>query len=125
MRTRIRYKQILLFLIAVVLPSAVLILLTWRMIGQQQELSDKRQADDRRRLAREIGQKLLVRLEELKVHEVSAVASGSESLNSLAYTSPEVVLKGLTNGEQLRLPWEEDRANDLPDQSAGDTAFFE
>jgi len=125
MRTRIRYKQVLLFLIAVALPSAVLILLTWRMIGQQEELSEKRQADDRRRLAREIGQKLLVRLEEIKVHEVSAVASGSESHNSIAYTSPEVVVRGLTNGEQLRLPWEEDQASDQLGGSLGDTGFFE
>jgi len=53
------------------------------------------------------------------------MASGAESLNSLAYTSPEVVLRGLTDGEQLRLPWEEDRANDRLGRSAGDTAFFE
>ena len=125
MRTRLHYKQILLFLIAVILPSSVLIVLTWRMIGQQEELSEKRQADERRRLAREIGQKLLVRLEEIKLHEVSTTASGAESLNSLAYTSPEVVLIGLTDGEQLRLPWEMDQAKDRRGQSVGDTTFCE
>ncbi|RPJ38381.1 MAG: hypothetical protein EHM35_04665, partial [Planctomycetaceae bacterium] len=124
MRTRLHYKQILLFLIAVILPSSVLIVLTWRMIGQQEELGEKRRADDRRRLAREIGQKLLVRLEEIKVHEVSAMASGSRTQNSLAYTSPEVVLRGLTNGEQLRLPWEEEQAGDRLGWSRGDTTFL-
>jgi hypothetical protein len=65
------HKQVLLFLIAVVLPSTVLVVLTWHMIGQQQELSEKRFADERRRIATEIGQKMLVRLEEIKLHEVS------------------------------------------------------
>ena len=42
MRTHSHHKQVLLFLIAVVLPSTVLVVLTWHMIGQQQELSEKR-----------------------------------------------------------------------------------
>jgi hypothetical protein len=92
MHTQGHHKRVLLFLIAVVLPSSVLIALTWRMIGQQQELREKRLADERRRFAREIGQELLVRLEDIKLHEVSATASGEESLDTLDYTSGEVVL---------------------------------
>ena len=60
-------KQILLFLLAVILPSLVLVVFTLRMMSQEQELSQKRIEDERRRTAREIGQHLLVRLEKIKL----------------------------------------------------------
>ncbi|MHC4534166.1 MAG: hypothetical protein ACYS6K_09450, partial [Planctomycetota bacterium] len=106
-----------------VLPSSVLIVLTWHMIGQQQELGEKRLADERRRLAIEIGQKLLVHLEEIKLHEVSATASGIKSLNTLEYTSGEVILTGLADGERLLLPWETNPAGKR--LSIDKTAFFQ
>jgi signal transduction histidine kinase len=123
MRTRGHHKQVLLFLISVVLPSSVLIVLTWHMIAQQQELREKRLADERRRAATEIGRRLLARLEEIKLHEVSATASGAESLNTLEYTSGEVVLTGLADGERLLLSWEANRTDD--ELSPGTVAFFE
>jgi signal transduction histidine kinase len=93
------------------------------MIGQQQELSEKRLADERHRLATEIGQKLLVRLEEIKLHEVSATASGAKPPNTIDYTGDEIILTGLAEGERLILPWEAKQNNDRlsPDQNA----FFE
>ena len=63
-------KQVLLFLIAVVLPSAVLVMLAWRMIDQQRELDEKRQAEERTSVANSIRQKLLARLERIKLQEV-------------------------------------------------------
>jgi signal transduction histidine kinase len=122
-RTHGHRKQILLFLIAVVLPSSLLIMLTWHMIGQQQELSEKRLADERRHMATEIGQKLLVRLEEIKLHEVSATVSGTKSLNTLEYTNSEVILTGLAEGERLMLPWEANQTHDR--LSPDETAFFD
>jgi len=116
-------KQVLLFLIAVVLPSTVLVVLTWHMIGQQQELSEKRLADERRRMATEIGQKLLVRLEEIKLHEVSATASGAKPPNTIDYTSDDIILTGLAEGERLMLPWEVNQTHDR--LSPDETAFFE
>jgi signal transduction histidine kinase len=123
MRTRSHHKQVLLFLIAVVLPSTVLIVLTWHMIGQQKELSEKRLGDERRRMAREIGQKLLVRLEEIKLHEVSATASGAKPPNTIDYTSDEIILTGLAEGERLMLPWEVSQTHDR--LSPDETAFFD
>ena len=122
MRTRGHHKQVLLFLIAVVLPSTVLVVLTWHMIGQQQELSEKRLADERHRMASEIGRKLLVRLEEIKLHEVSAAASGIEPPNTINYTSNEIVLIALAAGERLVLPWETNQMHDR--LSPDETAFF-
>jgi len=123
MRTRSHHKQVLLFLIAVVLPSTVLVVLTWHMIGQQQELSEKRMADERHRMATEIGQKLLVRLEEIKLHEVSATASVAKPPNTIDYTSGEIILTGLAEGERLVLPWEANQSHDR--LSPDETAFFE
>jgi hypothetical protein len=68
MRKHSHNKQVLLFLIAVLLPSAVLVVLTCLVIGQQKELDEKRLSDERRRMTTEIGQKLLVRLEDIKLH---------------------------------------------------------
>jgi len=93
------------------------------MIGQQQELSEKRLADERRRMATEIGQKLLVRLEEIKLHEVSATASGAKPPNTIDYTSSEIILTGLAEGERLVLPWEANQTHDR--LSPDETAFFE
>jgi signal transduction histidine kinase/tetratricopeptide (TPR) repeat protein len=103
-------KQLLLFLIALVLPCSVLVVLTWQVIGQQKELTVKRQADERRRTGQEIGRDLLARLEDIKLHEVSASSMGTKSLNTLDYTRPEVILVALTDGNRLWLPWEVDPA---------------
>ncbi len=123
MRTLSPHKRVLLFLIAVVLPSSVLIVLTWCMIGQQNELGEKRLADERRRAAAEIGQKLLVRLEEIKLHEVSATASGAKPRNTIDYTSDQIILTGLAEGERLVLPWEVIQSHDS--LSRDQTPFFE
>jgi len=111
-RTRSHRKQVLLFLIAVVLPSALLIVLTWHMIGQQQELSEKRWADKRHRVAREISQKMLVQLEDIKLREVSVRAGETAPLDTHEYSSDAVILIGLARGEQLLLPWELCQSND-------------
>lgn len=116
-----RRRQFRLFLLAVVLPCTVLIGLTWHVIGQQQELSEKRLADERRRIVKEIGQKLLVRLEEIKLHEVSARANAEQSLNTLDYTSEHVCFIGIATKDHLLLPWEV--STSVPRQS--DTALLE
>jgi signal transduction histidine kinase len=122
-RRRIYHKQILLFVIAVLLPSAVLIGLTWRMVGQQEELREKRRADERQRLAREIGQRLLVRLEEIKLREVSAVAADPGALDKITYAGPEVVLIGLADEDELRLPWEMGRTDNGLTASGGEMSL--
>ncbi|MHC4568769.1 MAG: tetratricopeptide repeat protein, partial [Planctomycetota bacterium] len=115
-------KQVLLFLVAVILPSSVLIVLTWHMISQQQELSEKRLADERRRLATEISRELLAHLEEIKLHEVRAT-SGKRLLNATTYMSSEVVLTALVDGDRMLLPWETNLADNR--SSIDQTAFFQ
>ncbi len=108
MRSLGQRKQILLFLLAVILPSLVLVVFTLRMMSQERELAQKRMEDERHRTAREIGQHLLVRLEKIKLQETSAASDWSQSLPKRDYVNPEVVLVGLIDGRQLILPWEAD-----------------
>jgi hypothetical protein len=90
------------------------------MIGQQQELNEKRLADERRRMASEIGCKLLVHLDEIRLHEVTAAASGARPPNTIDYTSDEIILTGLVASERLVLPWETNQTHDRlsPDETA-------
>ena len=105
MLTSFQRRRFLLFLIAILLPSSLLVLLTWRLIGQQAELDEKRLAESRRRYALDIGQQLLARLEQIKLQEVSGAAQG-RAIESREYSSRAVALIGLTDGKRLLLPWE-------------------
>lgn len=96
-------RLVLLFLIAVVLPSLVLVIFTLRMIGQEQELAGKRLVDERRRLAAEIGRFLLVRLESIRLQETS---STTPLVLTREYSNSEVVLVCRVAGDKLLLPWE-------------------
>jgi len=106
MKGRSYRKQILLFLIAVLLPSIVLVFLTIRMIGQERELAQKRVADDKIRMARDIGQHLLVKLENIKLQERSAAFEEDLLPAKISYVNPEVLLIGIVEARQLLLPWE-------------------
>jgi signal transduction histidine kinase len=68
--------------------------------------------DERRRLAGEIGQHLLVRLEKIKLQETSAAADWTQLSAQRDYVNPEVVLIGMVEGDLLRLPWEENKRSE-------------
>jgi len=105
-------KQILLFLLAVILPSLVLVVFTLRMISQEKELAQKRAVDERRRLAGEIGQHLLVRLEKVKLQESSAATNWNQLSAQRDYVNPEVVLIAQVKGDRILLPWEENQKSE-------------
>lgn len=105
-------KQIFLFLVAVILPSLVLVAFTLRMISQERELAQKRAIDERGRMAAEIGQHLLVRLEKIKFQEASAAANRTRSNTDSDYVNPEVVLTAQVDGNRLLMPWEKNQAID-------------
>ena len=54
-------RQVLLFFVAVMLPSIVLVALSLRMIGQENELAENRRVEERQRVSSDLGQQLLVR----------------------------------------------------------------
>ncbi len=99
-------RQVVLFLFAVLLPCAVLVALSLRMVRQERELSEKRLAEEQRRVVSEIHQELLSHLEKIKLQAVSALAAGSGRTSTPAYEDPAVVLIGRVEKDRLILPWE-------------------
>ncbi|MFP4083257.1 MAG: sensor histidine kinase [Candidatus Aminicenantes bacterium] len=109
MKSRGYRRQILFFLLAVMLPSLVLVVLTVRMVSQEKELSLKRLSEEHRRVTREIGQHLLFRLENIKQQETSALSDLRDMPVDMIYLNPEVVLVCLVNEHQLVMPWEKNQ----------------
>ncbi len=99
-------KQVLLFLTAVLLPVIVLVALTLRIVKQERELTLKRVADERRRVAAEIGQDLASRLDKVVRQEASALMEQPQKLARRDYVNPEVVLIASVDNARLVLPWE-------------------
>ena len=97
-------RQIVLFLAAVILPCLVLLAAGLRMVGQQRELAEARVLQERNRVARQLGQDLLVRL-----NEVWAVASAAIDSSSTAGTrsqARELVFAAEIEDGRLVFPWE-------------------
>ncbi|MHC1766933.1 MAG: sensor histidine kinase [Verrucomicrobiia bacterium] len=99
-------RQILFFVAAVLLPSVVLVGLSVRMIRQELELAEKRAADDRRRIASNISQQLLARLERVKSEEASAGAADKQRVRAERYVNAAVALVARIDEGQPVLPWE-------------------
>jgi nitrogen-specific signal transduction histidine kinase len=114
-------RLVLLFLVAVILPSLALVILTLRMIGQERELAEKRLQDDRTRLAEEIGRSLLLRLENIKLQETRAARPQSELRK---YQNPEVIIVCRVAQDRLILPWEESSEAESFDRAVRRGSFF-
>jgi hypothetical protein len=114
-------RLVLLFLVAVILPSLALVILTLRTIGQERELAEKRLQDDRTRLAAEIGRSLLLRLENIKLQETRAARPQSELRK---YENPEVILVCRVAQDRLILPWEESVGAESFDRALRRGSFF-
>lgn len=99
-------KQVFLFLVAVLIPSLTLIFFTQKILRQEKELSLKRAADERRRLALEIGRELTLRLERFKLEESRNEAATLAQPDEHPPSRPEVVAVGLIEDGRLFLPWE-------------------
>ncbi|MFC2156623.1 sensor histidine kinase [Acidobacteriota bacterium] len=118
MESRAYKKKIFLFILVFVLPCIVLVLLSLRMISQEKELSQKRAQDDSRRTATEIGQRLLIRLENIKRLELI------NPPESAGYTSPETVFVGRIMEGNLELPWEVPTVSDSEIRSLNQPDFL-
>jgi hypothetical protein len=79
------------------------------MIGQERELAEKRERDQRSLLALEFGHKLLAKLEQIKLQQLEAFRTSEERVG---FESPEVKLVGLVNQNRVQLPWEFDPRTD-------------
>ena len=99
-------RQVLLFLVALILPSAALVGLGLRMLAQERELAQSRLADEQRRAVTLIRQEILGRLERIKLEELGALATEPARGGARSYLNPEVELVATTVEGRLVLPWE-------------------
>ena len=101
-----RRRQVVLFLVAVVLPSAVLVVLGIRLISQQGEIQRSRLADDRRAALSEASLLVLAELEDVEAGILGALEE-SLFLPSRDYPHPGVRFVARVEDGRVLLPWEE------------------
>ena len=94
-------SQLILFAAAVLVPCAVLIALSLRIVGQDRELQVKRRADERHQVAVRARETLLAALETIRVGEATGDLAPGQS-----YRYPETVFVGWIEEGRLALPWE-------------------
>jgi signal transduction histidine kinase len=106
-------REVVLFLLALILPSAVLVGLGFRMIAQERVAAEARVAADWGATVRQIGQHLHARLEDIKREEIEALASGNRQVRVHRYANPEVELIATVEDGRVILPWEEDGTDEV------------
>ena len=123
MKTEGHRKQILLFLAAVLFPAVVLVALTLRIVSQERELAEKRVADQRRAVVRDVGRDLTERLDRLARQESAALAAGPRTFGRRRYLGPETVLVARVEDTRLMLPWEGASSSGESASAGGETEF--
>jgi signal transduction histidine kinase len=100
-------REILFFLLAVLLPCSVLVAIGLRMISQERELAEKRLADERRRVVSDLRQQLLARLEQIKLEALTGLPAGHAErlLAGRRRNFPVALVARLSEGRPV-LPWD-------------------
>jgi signal transduction histidine kinase len=106
MTSRLSRRQILLFLVAIVLPCSVLVALSLVMMSQQRELAEKRSGEEHRRVLKEASRDLAARLEKLKLQQVTTLAAQESKVPPSKFVDPSIVLVGWVEGNRMLLPWD-------------------
>ena len=101
-------RQVFLFLVAVLFPSAVLVALGLRMIEQERELAEQRVADNRRRAVSSVRDAL--RSELLRIQITTLADSGWSRSATRAYAHPSVRLVARVENGEVVPPWEAGQA---------------
>ncbi len=103
-------RQVLLFLVAVVLPCSVLVVLGVLVVKQERELGERRLADERRLVTRQIRQELSSRLADICANEATRLERDARSFSYTRYSDPAVVFVARIGNGSLFLPWEQNPA---------------
>jgi signal transduction histidine kinase len=108
--SRRRQRRIALLLSAILIPTAAVILLVFRVVRQEGELSERRATEQRRVALDQLRRELTARLQALRLGEVNRFIG--ESAGRLPSDSPIVFVAPLVQdrGQDLIVPpWEEQR----------------
>jgi signal transduction histidine kinase len=106
MGTSSHRRQILLFLLAVILPCLILVAVTLRMLLQEHELAEKRRAEDRNRAAREIGRQLMIELERIRLDLIRSETFRTDGRSGPQPAGAAVVATARIHDNQLLFPWD-------------------
>lgn len=101
-------RQVLLFLVAILLPCVVLVALGLRILEQERELGVKRLADERRAIAAQVRRDLSTRLDRMALQEATTLLADPASPSPHTYRNPAVALVAAVDHGRLSLPWERD-----------------
>ncbi len=96
-------RQVLLFLLAILLPAGVLLTLAVRLVRQEAELASKRVDAARRDAAEELRRELSVRLDAIKL-----------SFATESPKNPAIVFIARLEQDRMVLPWEDRPARSRP-----------
>ncbi|HSM06055.1 MAG TPA: HAMP domain-containing sensor histidine kinase [Longimicrobiales bacterium] len=102
-------RQVVLFLSAVVLPSAVLVVVGLQLISQERKLQRSRLAEDRRAAVMETAGIVREALREVETRALERLRAG-EALASRGYGHPAVRLVARVEDGTVVPPWEDDPA---------------
>ena len=105
MRIARHKRQILLFLITILVPAAVLIVFAGRMMYQDRELAAKRAVDQRRAAVDQLRRELTARLEAIKLQELNRLIRSSNADQVLADNSA-VLFTARVENDRIVLPWD-------------------
>src|SRR5213593_4884396 len=110
MRGMVRQRQVVLFVLAVIVPCLVLVVMAVRMAVQERELTAKRLNDERLRRTAVIRESLLSTLERTRIQAVAAFERGPRG--GVAPPDAPVALVARIDKDRLVLPWEDEVAAD-------------
>src|SRR5580658_1519978 len=102
MRVTRHKRQIILFLIAIIVPATILIVLAGRVMVQDRELATKRVSDQRLAAVSQLRRELAASLEAIKLQEINRqIRSPNQPQDS---GNPAVVFTAALDGDRLVLP---------------------
>jgi len=99
-------RDVVLFLVALILPTTVLVVLGFRMIDQERTLAEARATGELQHAVGQIRQHLLGHLEQIKLEELEALDARAERSRGHAYVYPEVELIARVEDGRVVLPWD-------------------
>ena len=123
-------RQILLFLVAILVPAGALVGLAGRILYQDRELAAKRAMDQRRAAVEQARRELSSRLEAIKLQEINRLIRPPDSRGVRGSVNPAVLFTATVEHDHLALPWETPSAPDDPGsefakhRQAGETQEF-
>jgi signal transduction histidine kinase len=99
-------RQLFLFLIAILLPGAILVGLASRLLYQERELATKRAADRRQAATGQVRRELTARLEAIKLQEINRLIRSPNSSRIEDSENPALIFTAWLEGDRLVPPWE-------------------